>query len=334
MDENIQVQWEDHTTSFSVPWLRVQDAQSLKYLAKPITEKALWTNENKLPEYEFSKREECFDSWMNDLCKWGVICVHGCPPNEKGLVDFLTMIAPLWQRTYHPTNIVYIHATPKTKSVQLFYAVKILNMHTDYADYSPPPKILGLLCTELNAPKQDIPVKTSIVDGFKVLHDLRQEDPEAFHVLSTTPIRRGRHRLDVEEECDPSKVEMYQRSFIREEPAVCTEGNNIKRIHVSRGKNVGLSLGAHDDAFIRNYYAAYGKLEAMLTYPKYTQDFVLQPGMMLVIDNYRLCHARSEIPPSTHRVAMSAYISEDGWCNRWRLMLGKQSGLDAKWLLR
>lgn len=70
----------------------------------------------------------------------------------------------------------------------------------------------------------------------------------------------------------------------------------------------------------------------MLTYPKYTQDFVLQPGMMLVIDNYRLCHARSEIPPSTHRVAMSAYISEDGWCNRWRLMLGKQSGLDAKWL--
>lgn len=121
-DENIQVQWEDHITSFSVPWLRVQDAQSLKHLAKPIyiTEKALWTNENKLPEYEFSKREECFDSWMNDLCKWGVICVHGCPPNEKGLVDFLTMIAPLWQRTYHPTNIVYIHTTPKTKLVQLF----------------------------------------------------------------------------------------------------------------------------------------------------------------------------------------------------------------------
>ena len=30
--ENIRVQWEDHSSSFIVPWLRVQDAQSLPVL--------------------------------------------------------------------------------------------------------------------------------------------------------------------------------------------------------------------------------------------------------------------------------------------------------------
>ena len=329
-EQNIRVQWEDHSTNFSVPWLRVQDTQNLRDKVKPVVEEALWTSENELPQYEFSAKEERFESWMKDLRKWGVICVHGCPPTEKGIVDFLTMVAPLWQRTYHPTNLARIHATPKTALVQLAYAVKILGMHTGYADYNPPPKLMGLLCTELNAPKLD--TKTSVVDAFKVLQDLRQEDPEAFHVLTTTPLRRGRHRLNIEEECDPSKVQMYQRSFIDEEPVVAMEGSSIKRIRMHRGKDVGLHLGPHDDEFIRKYYVAYRKLQALLNDPKYAQEFVLQPGMMLVVDNYRLCHGRSEIHPSTHRVAKTAYIGEDGWCNRWRLMLGQKSGLDTKWL--
>ena len=53
--------------------------------------------------------------------------------------------------------------------------------------------------------------------------------------------------------------------------------------------------------------------------------------MMLIVDNYRLCHGRSEIDPSTHRVLKSAYVGEDSWCKRWHLMLGEMSGLD-KWL--
>jgi len=329
-EENIRVQWEDHSTSFSVPWLRVQDTQNLKDLVKPIVEEALWTSENELPRYEYSAKEECFESWMKDLRKWGAICVHGCPLTEKGVVDFLTMIAPLWPRMYHPMNVTHLQATPKTKSVQLSYAVKHLELHTDYADYFPPPKLVGLLCTELNAPKQY--TTTFIADGFKVLQDLRQVDPEAFHVLSTTPLRRGRHRLVTEEECDPSKVRMYQRSFILEEPVVCMEGNNFKRIHLRRGKDVGISLGSCDDECMWKYYEAYGKLYDLISDPKYTQGFVLKPGMMLVFDNYRVCHGRSEIHPSTHRVAKSAYIAEEGWHNRWRLMLGQMSGLDTKWL--
>ena len=205
----------------------------LRDLVKPVVEEALWTSENELPQYEFSAKEERFESWMKDLRKWGAICVHGCPPTEEGVVDFLTMVSPLWPRTYHPTNIVHLEATPKSKSVQLAYTVKDLELHTDYADYLPPPKLVGLLCTELNAPKQY--TTTFITDCFKVIQDLRQEDPETFRVLSTTPLKRGRHRLVIEEECDPSELRMYQRSFILEDPVVCMDGDKIQRIHIRRG---------------------------------------------------------------------------------------------------
>ena len=83
---------------------------------------------------------------------------------------------------------------------------------------------------------------------------------------------------------------------------------------------------------IKKYYDAYGKLQTMLADPKYIQEFVLRPGMMLVFDNFRVCHGRSEIHDSTHRVLKLAYIGEDVWRNRWRLMLAQKSGLDAKWL--
>ena len=48
------------------------------------------------------------------------------------------------------------------------------------------------------------------------------------------------------------------------------------------------------------YYSVYKKLQALLADPKYKQGFVLRPGMMLVVDNYRVCQER--IDPSTDRV--------------------------------
>ena len=280
-EEKIRLQWEDHSLSFIVPWLRVQDAQSLPKLSRStVEEKTLWTSENELPQHEFSTKER-FESWMNDLRKWGVICVHGCPPTEKGIVDFLTMVGPLWKRSYHPIDVFTVETTPKAKSVQFAYAVKNLEMHNDYVDYSPHPKLMALLCTELNAPKLD--TKTFVVDAFKVVRDLQQEDPETFHVLSTTSLRCARYPLAIEEECDPSEVRKYQRNFMLEEPVVNMDGMNIKWFCIRPGKVFGLSLVAqHDDNFIVKYYNAYKKLQALLADPKYNQGIVLRPGMMLV----------------------------------------------------
>ena len=118
-----------------------------------------------------------------------------------------------------------------------------------------------------------------------------------------------------------------------EEPVVNMDGNNIKWVRLRPGKDVGLSLVAqHNDNFIVKYYNAYKKLQALLANPEYNQGIVLQPGMMLVFDNYRVCHGKSEIDPSTHRVLKGAYIGEDSWHNRWCLLLGQRSGLDTIWL--
>ena len=121
---------------------------------------------------------------------------------------------------------------------------------------------MALLCTELNAPKLD--TKTFVLGAFKVLRDLQQEDPETFHALGTTPLRCAPHPLAIEEGCDPSEVQKYQRNFMLEEPVINMDGNNIKWVHIHPGKDVRLSLVAqHDDNFIVKYYNAYKKLEGL-----------------------------------------------------------------------
>ena len=118
-----------------------------------------------------------------------------------------------------------------------------------------------------------------------------------------------------------------------EQPVVNMDGKNIKWVRIRPGKDLGLSLVAqHDDNFIVKYYYAYKELQALLADPKYNQGIVLRPRMMLVLDNYRVCHGRSEIDPSTHRVLKGAYIGEDSWHNRWRLLLRQRSSLDTIWL--
>ena len=79
-----------------------------------------------------------------------------------------------------------------------------------------------------------------------------------------------------------------------EEPVVNMDGKNIKWVCIRPGKDLGLSLVAqHDDNFIVKYYYANKELQALLADPKYNQGIVLRPRMMLVLDNYRVCHGRT-----------------------------------------
>lgn len=71
-----------------------------------------------------------------------------------------------------------------------------------------------------------------IVDLFQLAEQLREEDPESFELLSTIKIRRGRRRLTVEEECDPSEVFKYEWDHILDSPMINLENGQIKTIRL------------------------------------------------------------------------------------------------------
>ncbi len=329
--EFIKVEWGDHTSSFSAPWLRVQDVKASRHLFKPVVEETLWVGKDSLPEYHYSEKEERFESWMRDLRQWGVLLVHGCPTTDKGFLDFMQMVGvPLRRKAPCITGVHAVQNNPKTRLTQLAFSTKILEAHTDEVEYSPQPRLGALLSVELDAPVE--PTKTFVSDAFKAARDLKEDNPRAFDILSSARLQHGRRRVTTEEDCEPSEVFYYEWDTLVESPVLLTDSCGVvKQVITRRGKNVGLVPGVYDEEYTEEFYRAYQEFHDKLNSPHYRKEYVLRPGMMLIYDNYRLAHGRLEIHPTTTRMLKAVFIPEDGWRSRWRFLLGQWSGLDPKW---
>ena len=51
-----------------------------------------------------------------------------------------------------------------------------------------------------------------------------------------------------------------------------------------------------------------------------------------MFDNLRTLHGRSAVHPTTSRVVHGAYIAEEVWRSRCRIINGQKSGLEEKWV--
>ena len=157
--------WKDLSSDFDASWLRAQDSKaSSDFLAEHGIKKQHWDSSHTLPQYEYSRKEDDFESWMLDIQKWGIIVVNGVPQTEKAYVDFLHLMGPLAQRN-HPTNIFVMEQTPRPMSMDPHaYGRPFLGAHTDASYYSIPKKILGFQSVEYSAPEGD--TENFFVDGF------------------------------------------------------------------------------------------------------------------------------------------------------------------------
>ncbi len=326
----VTVRWEDHTSDFDTSWLRAQDIANAPK-PKEKLEMELWDNSLNIPEYTYLERDSELTSWVRDLKKYGIILVNDVPCNEKGFKDVMHMIGPL-RRRYHPTDVLRLEAgNAKYKEVDpTAYGTDHFNAHIDHTYLQSPAKIIGFLCVDYNAPEKD--TVSYFANSIRVAEDLRKSDPEAFHILSSTAFRRARRRIGVEEECDPTEERIYDWDTYFDSPVIVTENGEVKMVRSSPVQNSGHALGRYDDDHTSKFFSAYSKFVEMLESPKYHAKKLLKPGSMFVFDNQRLVHGRSEIYPSTSRTFLIAFIAEETWNSRSRILLGRQSGIADKWL--
>ena len=265
----VAVFWEDHCSEFDSSWLRAQDLRNAPTLA-PKQEKPLWDGTFKIPEYDHSMREEHFESWMSDLDRYGAVIINNVPPNEKGLLSVMDLIGPLAQR-WHPTDVFTMQNTAKAVEIDRYsYSSDTVAPHTDKAYYANPVKIESLLGINYSAPKED--TVNFLVDGFKVVSDLRKEHPDAFRLLSTTKARHGRHRVGVEEECAPEDRRMYEWDAYLNTPAIITDDDEVKMIRIHFAKHAGFELCTDDAKHTKEFYKAYKIFREMLNDAKYQRS--------------------------------------------------------------
>lgn len=264
-----------------------------------------------------------------------LIVLHRINHTSVNVIFFVVNAGQIRQR-YHPTNILEVTADPKIseENDKDAYGFGVHAPHTDHGYFLNPGKISCLLGSRYNAPVQD--TVNFFIDNVKVIEDLRKDDPEAFELLSTVPIRTSRRRLTVQEVCNPLEVPIYQIDTHLQRPVIYfddRDGHYKLRFTIKQaGFEMSLLSGDNSPSRMQKYYKAYQLLTSMLCDPKYQQTIVIKERMAALYDNSRVCHGRGPIHHTTQRTILIADVVDEIWYSRCRLMLGKKSGLEERWL--
>jgi gamma-butyrobetaine dioxygenase len=209
------------------------------------------------------------DVWVAQLWRLGFARVGNLP--YERLEEFVASIGPV---SYYARQQAFVPVKIIPGGEDLSMSSFALSPHTDqsYMTHTHP-MLLLLYCIENGARGGE----STLVDGFRVVADLRRERPEDYAILCETPVTFA--------QLDPS-VDYF---FSRTTPVIKTNGaGEVVALHWSH-KNFIIDLPFEKMA---RYYEAYRSLLSRLKSPRYEHVFRLEPGQCLLVENDRVLHGR------------------------------------------
>lgn len=163
--------------------------------------------------------------------------------------------------------------------------------HTDNPYRDPVPTLQLLHCLTNAATGGD----SGLVDGFKAAALLRAEDPEAFGVLTRTPV--------------PFRFSDAHTALAADRSLIDVDGHG--RIREVRFNNRSIGTLLLPAAELEAFYRAYRAFAEITLRPELQLEFRLLPGDCLIFDNVRLLHARTAFEESGARHLQGAYADID-----------------------
>ncbi|MFJ3895332.1 phosphonate degradation HD-domain oxygenase [Streptomyces sp. NPDC090083] len=163
--------------------------------------------------------------------------------------------------------------------------------HTDNPYRDPVPTLQLLHCLTNAATGGG----SGLVDGFKAAALLRAENPEAFGVLTRTPV--------------PFRFSDAHTALAADRPLIDVDGHG--RIREVRFNNRSIGTLLLPAAELEAFYRAYRAFAEITLRPELQLEFRLLPGDCLIFDNVRLLHARTAFEESGARHLQGAYADID-----------------------
>lgn len=333
-EESIRVEWDDHISEFNASWLRGEDITQLPKELTGQLQRQSWDASFNPPEHIYTEgdhKANC-EAWMKDLLRYGALLIHNVPPNREGMRAVMQTFGPLHQRI-HPTYIFSLKVGHSSGELldKGAYGRDALAVHTDGSESRDVSRIEAFLCHEYSAPEGD--TVSLITDGLKVAEEFYNEHPEEYKLLSSTLLRIGRFRLGTEEVCPDEDQRIYERHTVVSTPIIIPDENGYpKKVRLRHNKHVGLDLSGVTQEDYLAYYRAYSLFHDKLNDPANQARFTLRSGTLLLFDNHRICHGRDKIFPSTTRSMSGAYLSDEVFQSRYRLLLTEKSRLEPRWV--
>ena len=256
-----------------------------------IPDKKPWKNEfENLPIYDYKSLNEAkvFLDLLSDFQELGFVIVKNTSAEEGTVIKFAEMFGPV--RT---TNFgKHFDVVSKPQANDLAYTSLGIKAHTDNPYRKPMPGIQILHCISNEAKGGD----SSLVDGYAVAEYLKINEPEMFEILTTTDVL----------------FKFVDKDIILENYGKLIELDHNGKYLQSRFSGRLDYVPYLEPSQLEKFYSARKKLFHLYESEEFELNFRLDSGMLMMFDNIRVLHGRTEYDVNTgFRHLQGCYIDHD-----------------------
>ncbi|GAB1739208.1 hypothetical protein NU219Hw_g3958t1 [Hortaea werneckii] len=240
-------------------------------------------------------------SGMADLMRlirqYGFSFIDQMPATPEASEDLLRSIGPIRDTHYG----AFYDFTSDLSSKDTAYTAEALEPHTDNTYFTEP---AGLQALHMLSHTGGSGGESSLVDGFAAAEQLYRQDPKAYEILSTTGVHAhasGNDGVNIQpSQAIPTLVHDKTLGVLQQ----------VRWNNADRG---GVATPFED---LKHWYDAAAQFDGILSDLKNQYWFQLQPGKMLLFDNWRVLHGRAAF--TGKRRMCGGYINRDDFISKYR----------------
>ncbi|XP_074985554.1 gamma-butyrobetaine dioxygenase isoform X1 [Caretta caretta] len=272
--QKVYITWPDkHTSEFEAEWLKKrcfsEQARAEMQEELFLPECKYWGSDLQLPNMSFEEvlhSDESAYKWLSTLKKVGIVLLTGAATRQGELVKLGKRIGFLRLTFYGPTWQV----EDKFDANNVAYTSGKLSFHTDYPVLYHPPGIQFLHCIKQAATGGE----SEVVDGVHVSNKLKEQNPQAFQILSSTLVDFTDVGVDY---CD---FTMQSKQRIID---VDYRGQVVRINYNNATRDTVFDIPAEK---VQPFYAALKEFIDLLNSPEHKFTYKMKPGHTIPIKSH------------------------------------------------
>jgi len=306
--DQLLVVWRDGgKSSYSLNWLEENYSRHTKKVTSLLwgnQEQDQLLNDTTIEWERLQDSDEEIALLFTSIIRYGVAQVVGVPASREGTRAVAERIARVMKDSPYEEVWEFGSSRPTDEeSTDSSYSSQALFSHTDGTYMTESPGLQAFHCTRVASSGG----QTILCDGWRVASVLRDSHPELYNLLSTVPIpseyihwgKRGTHYSTTDtvlKHC-PLTKELIQFRY-----------NTYDRA----------PMNSVSPVLLNQFYTALATLEKELGAQRNQVNLDLNPGTVLLLDNWRVTHSRTAY--TGHRTLSGCYISRSDWTSRARCL--------------
>jgi gamma-butyrobetaine dioxygenase len=313
---HLLVEWEGETRQvpFGFDWLA--ERSQARDVRRPELRSRHWLDGAGLearrhfafrPLAEIEAEPAARHDWLLHLVQDGIAFLSGVPCSERAILAAAGLMGRVAETNYGLLFDVRAVARPEN----LAYSDLGLGLHTDnpYRDPVPGFQALHVLVA---SPEGGANL---FADGFALAEHLREVDPQAFALLSRTPV--------------PFLYRSRDAELYAETPLIrLSAAGEVRAVHYNSRSIAPLDLPAGE---LEAFYRAYRRFALLLREERFQVRLKLGAGELVVFDNQRTLHGRTAYASARYpRHLQGCYLTRDSVLSELALLRRRATGEAAQ----